>query len=235
MAEAHLGEPVTKAAVAIPSSFLHGQREATRAAAIDAGFKTVELIQEPTATAVAYGFEKQPDGSKILIFDLGAANLDVSVVAVQDKETRVLGTSGLAQFGGIFFEQNVHEHVRREFKKKFNREMNWSEIVSLRSVCGKAMRELDVSTVTSISIPNANFTMSLSRDTFVNLNKDYFQIVTRPIEEALANAKLSKSDIQHFILVGRSSRIVTIRETVIAFFGGKQPEKCDLLNRLFSS
>ena len=219
IAEKHLQCEVKEAVIAVPASFVDSQRVATKEAGQNAGFTNVELLNEPTAAAIAYGLEANIDGDNVLVFDLGAATLDVSLLTVQDRAFRVLDTSGVSRIGGIYFDREVTEHMAEEYRKKYGKDLDDDAKNLLRIACAHAKRELDTVSQTTIEIPG--FKTSLTRDKFNSLNAKLFSKVIPPINAVLTTASIDKSRVDHIVLVGGSSRIPRIIELVSDYFGGK--------------
>jgi heat shock 70kDa protein 1/2/6/8 len=223
IAEKRLRRKATEAVIAVPASFLNAQRVATEEAGKAAGFSKVHLFHEPTAAALAFGLETDVDGENVLVFDLGAATLDVSLLTVKDRNFSVLSTSGESRLGGIYFDRQIMEYAVNELRKQ-GKELDEIGTNVLRLACAEARKDLDSATQTSIKIES--FQIPLSRDKFNTLNENLFARVIPPIENVLGSTSTEKSRVDHIVLVGGSSRTPRIIELVSRFFNGKKPNMC---------
>ena len=230
-AEAHLGCDVTKAVVTVPAYFNDAQRAATKDAGVIAGLDIIRIINEPTAAAIAYGLDKVSSEEKnVLVFDLGGGTFDVSLLSVTDGVFEVLSTNGDTHLGGEDFDQRVMEYFVKVIKKKMGKDVrkDTRAMQKLRREVEKAKRALSNHHQTSIDIESLidgqDFSESLTRAKFEELNMDLFKNTLKPVMKVLEDGELTKKDITDIILVGGSTRIPKIRQLVKDFFNGKEPK-----------
>lgn len=216
IAEAYLQCEVHGVVITVPASFVDSQRVATKEAGRDAGFVNVQLLNEPTAAAIAYGLEANVDGENVLVFDLGAATLDVSLLTVENREFRVLATSGVPHIGGLYFDREVASYVTKEYIKTTGKDLDDDSKHRLLLACSNAKRKLDSAPQALISIPG--FSTTLSRDTFNMITTQLLTKIIPPIDEVLRIASIDKKRVDHIVLVGGSSRIPKITEIVSNYF-----------------
>ncbi|XP_041069016.1 heat shock 70 kDa protein 1A-like [Carcharodon carcharias] len=231
-AEAYLGHTVTKAVITVPAYFNDSQRQATKDAGVIAGLNVLRVINEPTAAAIAYGLDKKGRGDhNVLIFDLGGGTFDVSVLSIDDGIFEVKSTSGDTHLGGEDFDNRMVNHFIEEFKRKYKKDIiqNKRAVRRLRTACERAKRTLSSSTQASIEIDSLfegiDFYTSITRARFEELNSDLFRGTLEPVEKALRDAKLDKSQIHDVVLVGGSTRIPKIQKLLQEFFNGKELNK----------
>jgi len=229
-AEAYLGCNVTKAVVTVPAYFNDAQRAATKDAGVIAGLDIIRIINEPTAAAIAYGLDKvSSDEKNVLVFDLGGGTFDVSLLSVTDGVFEVLSTNGDTHLGGEDFDQRVMEYFMKVIKKKTGKDIRQDAraMQKLRREVEKAKRALSSSHQTRIEIESLidgqDFSETLTRAKFEELNMDLFKDTLKPVKKVLDDAELTKGDITDVILVGGSTRIPKIRQLVKEFFKGKEP------------
>merc|ERR1711887_109845 len=223
---------VKDAVVTVPAYFNDSQRQATKDAGVICGLNVLRIINEPTAAASAYGLDKKTSGeSNILIFDLGGGTFDVSILAIDDGIFEVKSTAGDTHLGGEDFDNRLVDHFTQEFKRKYKKDLasNKRSLRRLRTACERAKRTLSSSTQASIEIDSLydgeDFYTSISRARFEEMNSDLFKGTLDPVEKALNDAKLSKSDIHEIVLVGGSTRIPKIQKLLQDFFNGKELNK----------
>jgi len=228
-AEEYLGKNVTKAVVTVPAYFNDAQRAATKDAGIIAGLDIIRIINEPTAAAIAYGLEKSTDEKNVLVFDLGGGTFDVSLLTITDGVFEVLSTNGDTHLGGEDFDQRVMEHFFKLIKKKTGKDIRNDKRATqkLRREVEKAKRALSSAHQTRIEIESlvegADFSETLTRAKFEELNMDLFKNTLNPVKKVLEDAELTKKEIDDIVLVGGSTRIPKIRQLVKEFFNGKEP------------
>lgn len=233
-AEEFLGQDVTEAVVTVPAYFNDAQRQATKEAGEIAGLTIRRIINEPTAAALAYGFDKQGKDSKIVVFDLGGGTFDVSVLELGDGVFEVKSTNGDTHLGGDDFDKVIMDWLADEFKKDeavdlHKDPMAWQR---LKESAEKAKIELSSSQETEINLPYItavdgvpkHLVRKLSRAKFESLADSLVQRTMEPCQKALKDAGLTSADIDEVILVGGSTRIPKIQEVVEKFFG-KKPNK----------
>lgn len=228
-AEAYLGCPVKDAVVTVPAYFNDSQRQATKDAGAIAGLNVLRIINEPTAAALAYGLDKNLKGEKnILIFDLGGGTFDVSILTIDEGSMfEVRSTAGDTHLGGEDFDNRLVNYFVEEFKRKHKRELktNARAIRRLRTACERAKRTLSSSSEASIEIDalfeGIDFYSKITRARFEEMCMDLFRSTLEPVEKALQDSKLSKSQIHDIVLVGGSTRIPRIQKLLKDFFNGK--------------
>jgi len=231
-ASSHLGEKVTEAVITVPAYFNDAQRQATKTAGEIAGLKVLRIINEPTAAALAYGLEKKKNET-VLVFDLGGGTFDVSILDVGDGVCEVRSTSGDTHLGGDDFDKRLVDWVADEFKKDSGIDLRKDKqaLQRLYEAAQKAKCELSSTTETEISLPfitadasgPKHLSQKVSRAKFEDLIHDLVQRCMKPVEQALADAKLTAGDIDELILVGGSTRVPAVQELVKKLTGGKQP------------
>lgn len=231
-ASKYLGEKVTEAVITTPAYFNDAQRQATKDAGEIAGLKVLRIINEPTAAALAYGLEKKKNET-ILVFDLGGGTFDVSILDVGEGVCEVRSTSGDTHLGGDDFDKRVVDWLADEFKKDAGIDLRGDRqsLQRLYEAAEKAKCELSSTAETQVNLPfitadstgPKHLVMKLTRAKFEDLTHDLVQRCMKPVEQALADARLSAKDIDEVILVGGSTRIPAVQELVKKLTGGKQP------------
>ncbi|UAL10715.1 molecular chaperone DnaK [Caulobacter segnis] len=232
-AEAHLGEPVTKAVITVPAYFNDAQRQATKDAGKIAGLEVLRIINEPTAAALAYGLDKN-DGKKIAVYDLGGGTFDVSILEIGDGVFEVKSTNGDTFLGGEDFDLRIVDYLADEFKKEQGVDLRKDKLAlqRLREEAEKAKKELSSTAQYEVNLPfismNASgplhLNIKLSRAKLEALVDDLIARTIGPCEQALKDAGLKKSDIDEVILVGGMSRMPKVQQAVQDFFG-REPHK----------
>ena len=228
-AEAYLGQPVKQAVITVPAYFNDSQRQATKDAGAIAGLQVLRIINEPTAAALAYGLDKNLKGEKnVLIFDLGGGTFDVSILTIDEGSLfEVKATAGDTHLGGEDFDSRLVNHLADEFKRKFKKDVksNPRAIRRLRTAAERAKRTLSSSTEANIEIDalyeGIDFYTKVTRARFEELCADLFRSTLQPVEKALKDAKMDKSDIHDVVLVGGSTRIPKVQNLLQNFFCGK--------------
>jgi molecular chaperone DnaK len=233
-AEAYLGETVTQAVITVPAYFNDSQRQATKDAGKIAGLEVLRIINEPTAASLAYGLDKMDSAHKILVYDLGGGTFDVSILDLGDGVFEVLSTNGDTKLGGDDFDEKIMHFIADTFKAENGIDLMQDKMAvqRLKEAAEKAKIELSSSMQTNINLPfiTADATgpkhidLTLSRAKFNEITHDLVQRSIEPMKKALADAKLSLSDIDKIILVGGSTRIPAVVEAV-KNFTGKEPSK----------
>ena len=232
-AEAYLGEEVTQAVITVPAYFDDSQRQATKDAGRIAGLEVLRIINEPTASSLAYGLDKKKDET-IAVFDLGGGTFDISILDVGDGVFEVRSTNGDTFLGGDDWDQRVIDWVADEFKREqgINLREDRQALQRLKEACEKAKVELSTVMETDISLPfitadasgPKHLQMKLTRAKLEQLAEDLIERTIGPCKQALADAKLKPSDIDEIILVGGMIRMPAIQRKVAEFFG-KEPHK----------
>jgi len=233
-AEAYLGETVTQAVITVPAYFNDSQRQATKDAGKIAGLEVLRIINEPTAASLAYGLDKTDNNHKILVYDLGGGTFDVSILDLGDGVFEVLSTNGDTKLGGDDFDEKIMHYIADTFKAENGIDLMQDKMAlqRLKEAAEKAKIELSSSMQTNINLPfiTADATgpkhidLTLTRAKFNEITHDLVQRSIEPMKKALADAKLSLSDIEKIILVGGSTRIPAVVEAV-KNFTGKEPSK----------
>lgn len=230
-AETYLGAPVTSAVITVPAYFNDAQRQATKDAGTIAGLNVERIINEPTAAAMAYGFDniKAEDGEKnILVFDLGGGTFDVSLLTIDSGVFEVRATGGDVHLGGEDFDNRMVKYFIDEFKRKNKKDLSTSDrsLRRLRTACERAKRTLSSQLSADVEIDalfeGIDFVSTISRAKFEDLCSDYFNSTMIPVENVLKDAKMSKADVHEVVLVGGSTRIPKVRELLSKFFNGKK-------------
>jgi len=230
-AEDFLGQEVTEAVITVPAYFNDSQRQATKEAGEIAGLKVSRIINEPTAGALAFGLDKKDKDQTIVVYDLGGGTFDVSILELGDGVFEVKSTNGDTHLGGDDFDEVIIDWMAEEFKKQENIDLRKDPMAlqRLKDAAEKAKIELSSSSETDINLPYVtavdgvpkHLVNKLTRAKFEQLADALVERTLKPCEEALKDAGLSKSDIDEVILVGGSTRIPKIQETVEKFFGKK--------------
>jgi len=228
VAEDYLGEPVSDAVITVPAYFNDAQRQATKDAGRIAGLNVSRIINEPTAAALAYGFDKKID-QKIAVFDLGGGTFDISVLEVGDNVVEVKATNGDTHLGGDNFDEAILDWMISEFKKDQGIDLGTDKMAlqRLKEAAEKAKIELSSTQETEVNLPfitadqsgPKHMNLRLNRAKFDQLTDDLVKRSLEPCKKALADAGWSTSDIDEVILVGGSTRIPAIQEAVTKYFG----------------
>ncbi|KAF9048024.1 heat shock protein 70, partial [Hymenopellis radicata] len=230
-AEAYLGEKVTHAVVTVPAYFNDAQRQATKDAGTIAGLVVLRIINEPTAAAIAYGLNKKGGESQIIVYDLGGGTFDVSLLSIDDGVFEVLATAGDTHLGGEDFDNRVIDYLVKSYKKKTGTDVtsNLRAMGKLKREVEKAKRTLSNQQSTRIEIESFedgnDFSETLTRAKFEELNMDLFRKTMKPVEQVLKDANVKKEDIDEIVLVGGSTRIPKVQQLLKEYFGGKEPSK----------
>lgn len=231
IAEAYLGKEITHAVITCPAYFDDSQRASTKDAGTIAGLNVLRIINEPTAAAIAYGLDKKVKETNIIVYDLGGGTFDVSLLTLDEGVFEVVATNGDTHLGGEDFDERVMQHFVKIFKKKHNIDIreNDKSLAKLRREVEKAKRALSSATEVKIEIENfadgIDFSETLTRARFEELNNDLFRKTLKPLETVLKDADMKKSDIQEVVLVGGSTRIPKVQKLVKDFFNGKEPNR----------
>ncbi|MEI7648519.1 MAG: molecular chaperone DnaK [Methanomicrobiales archaeon] len=232
-AEAYLGEKITKAVVTVPAYFNDAQRQATKDAGKIAGLDVMRIINEPTASALAYGIDKEQDAT-VLVYDLGGGTFDVSILTLGDGVFEVKSTAGNNHLGGDDFDQRVTDYLVEEFRKKEGIDLRTDPYAMqrLRDASENAKIELSQRQSTNINLPY--ITQDKSGPKFLNIDLtkakleqligDLVESTVGPVKQALSDAKLEAKDIDHVLLVGGSTRVPLVQDTVKKLLG-KEPDK----------
>ncbi len=232
-AETYLGEKVTEAVITVPAYFNDAQRQATKDAGKIAGLDVKRIINEPTAAALAYGLDNEKE-QKIMVYDLGGGTFDVSIIEIGDGVIEVLATSGDNKLGGDDFDERITQHMIDEFKKMEGVDLSGDKMAMqrLREAAEKAKKELSSATTTNINLPfitataegPKHFDMNLTRAKFNELTHDLVERTAVPVQNALRDAGLTASELGQVLLVGGSTRMLSVQEKVKQLTG-KEPSK----------
>ncbi|WP_237036312.1 molecular chaperone DnaK [Mediannikoviicoccus vaginalis] len=233
-AEHFLGEKITEAVITVPAYFTDSQRQATKDAGQIAGLNVRRIINEPTAAALAYGLDKDHDQHKIMVYDLGGGTFDVSILEVGDGVFEVLSTRGNNKLGGDDFDNAVIDYLAEEFKKENGIDLRQdpTSLQRLKDAAEKAKKELSTTLSSNINLPfitavngvPAHLNMDLSRSKFEELTEHLVEKTIDPVKQALKDAGLQASDIESVLLVGGSTRIPAVQESVKKLIG-RDPQK----------
>ncbi|KAG7343889.1 chaperone protein DnaK [Nitzschia inconspicua] len=234
-AEAYLGEDITRAVITVPAYFNQAQKEATRDAARIAGLTVERIINEPTAAAIAYGLDQGTDAQdqNVLVFDLGGGTFDVTLLNIDEGVFEVLSSEGDTHLGGEDFDQRVMQYLVKKIQKSTNGKIDISNdnraLQKLRKEVERVKRALSSQNQARVEIedlvPGYDLQDTLTRARFEELNLDLFKQTLKPVESVLKVAGLDKSEVDHVVLVGGSTRIPKIQEMLSDFFDGKQLSK----------
>ncbi|MCM3596290.1 molecular chaperone DnaK [Metabacillus idriensis] len=233
-AEDYLGEPVTKAVITVPAYFNDAERQATKDAGKIAGLEVERIINEPTAAALAYGLDKTDQDQTILVYDLGGGTFDVSVLELGDGVFEVRSTAGDNRLGGDDFDQVIIDYLVSEFKKENGIDLSKDKMAlqRLKDAAEKAKKDLSGVSSTQISLPfitageagPLHLEVTLSRAKFEELSSELVERTMGPVRQALKDAGLTKNEIDKVILVGGSTRIPAVVETIKKELG-QEPSK----------
>ena len=234
-AESYLGETITQAVITVPAYFDDSQRQATKDAGEIAGLEVLRIINEPTASSLAYNIEKDADEELIMVYDLGGGTFDVSILELSGGIFEVKSTSGDTHLGGDDFDNMIVEHIVAEFKKSEGIDFSKDNTVIQRLIDAAEKAKIELSSVqsTNINLPfitvDANgqpkhLDMDLSRAQFNKLTSELVNKTVKPMEDALKAAKLTKDDINKVLLIGGSTRIPAVVDAVKKVTG-KDPYK----------
>ena len=233
-AENYLGQQVTQAVITVPAYFSDSQRQATKDAGRIAGLEVLRIINEPTAAALAYGMDKEDTDQKIMVYDLGGGTFDVSILEIGDGVFEVLATSGNNRLGGDDFDERIMNYLAEEFKKSQGIDLKTDKMAMqrLKEAAEKAKIELSGMQQTNINLPfiTADSTgpkhmdITLTRAKFEELIRDLVESTTGPVNQALSDAGLTSDKIDKVLLVGGSTRVPLVQETVKKITG-KEPHK----------
>ncbi len=224
-AEAYLGEKVEKAVITVPAYFNDAQRQATKDAGKIAGLEVERIINEPTASALAFGLDKdQNEEHKILVYDLGGGTFDVSILDIADGTFEVLATAGDTHLGGDDFDNKIIDWLADNFKKEHNIDLKADKMAfqRLKEAAEKAKKDLSGTLQAQISLPfisagaegPLHLDATLTRAQFDAMTKDLVERTMIPVRNALKDAKLNASDLDQVLLVGGSTRIPAVQEAV---------------------
>jgi molecular chaperone DnaK len=233
-AEAYLGETITDAVITVPAYFSDAQRQATKEAGEIAGLNVLRIINEPTAAALAYGLDKGGKEQTVLVFDLGGGTFDVSLLELADGVIEVKATSGDNNLGGDDWDQRIIDHLVKTFRGQHGIDLSQDKMAMqrLKEAAEKAKIELSAATTTNINLPYItagpsgplHLDVTLSRAEFQRMTQDLLERCKGPFEQAIKDAGIKVSDVDHVILVGGSTRMPAVSD-LVRQLTGKEPNK----------
>jgi heat shock protein 5 len=231
IAETYLGDEVKNAVVTVPAYFNDAQRQATKDAGTIAGLNVLRIINEPTAAAIAYGLDKKAKEKNILVYDLGGGTFDVSILTIDEGVFEVLATNGDTHLGGEDFDQRIMEHFLKQIKSKAKVDLSKDKrgLAKLRREIEKAKRSLSSVHQVKVEIESLvdgeDFSETLTRARFEELNNDLFRKTLKPVGQVLKDSGLKKTEIHEIVLVGGSTRIPKVQQLIKDFFNNKEPNR----------
>ncbi|MGC4768770.1 molecular chaperone DnaK [Micromonospora sp. DT44] len=233
-AEAYLGEQITDAVITVPAYFNDSQRQATKEAGEIAGFNVLRIVNEPTAAALAYGLDKGSKEQTVLVFDLGGGTFDVSLLELAEGVIEVKSTSGDNHLGGDDWDQRIIDHLVKTFRGEHGIDLGQDKMAlqRLREAAEKAKIELSAATTTNINLPYItagsagplHLDVTLSRAEFQRMTQDLLDRCKGPFEQAVKDAGIKISDVEHVILVGGSTRMPAVTD-LVKQLTGRDPNK----------
>ena len=233
-AEEFIGDKVEKAVITVPAYFDDDQRQATKDAGKIAGLDVIRIVNEPTAASLAYGLDKKHGEEKILVFDLGGGTLDVTIMEFGDGVFEVKSTSGDTQLGGTDMDAALMKYILKKIKEQHNADLEDDDTAMqrIRESAEKAKIELSTTIETDIQLPYltvtdsgpVNFSMKINRSELEKIISDLIEKCRKPVEQALKDSKLNKSDISKVILVGGPTRMPIVQKFIETYIG-KKPER----------
>ena len=231
-AEDFLGDQVKKAVITVPAYFNNSQREATKKAGEMAGFEEVRILNEPTAAAIAYGYQNKSDKEKIvLVFDLGGGTFDVSIVKIYNKNYEVLAINGDSHLGGEDFNNLLVDYIIKDFSEMNDIDLKFNKKAMRRIIKSVEEAKKDLSNLNEVTIDidgiceGEDLNMVISRPTYEELCQDLWDKCIKIMEKTIIDANLTKYQIDDIVLAGGSSRTPKIQEMIKDFFEGKKPYK----------
>ncbi|MFI2708782.1 molecular chaperone DnaK [Micromonospora sp. NPDC018662] len=233
-AEAYLGEQIADAVITVPAYFNDGQRQATKEAGEIAGFNVLRIVNEPTAAALAYGLDKGSKEQTVLVFDLGGGTFDVSLLELAEGVVEVKSTSGDNQLGGDDWDQRIIDHLVKTFRGEHGIDLSQDKMAMqrLKEAAEKAKIELSAATTSNINLPYItagsagplHLDVTLSRAEFQRMTQDLLDRCKGPFEQAVKDAGIKVSDVDHVILVGGSTRMPAVTD-LVKQLTGRDPNK----------
>lgn len=230
-AESYLGEKVTHAVVTVPAYFNDAQRQATKDAGTIAGMTVMRIINEPTAAAIAYGLDKNEGEKNILVFDLGGGTFDVTLLTIENGVFEVLSTNGDTHLGGEDFDQRVMKFFIKKFKKSHKKDISSDKkaMQKLRREVERVKRSLSTQHQARLEIESLidgiDFSETLTRARFEELNIDLFKKTLQPVAKVLSDGDMKKNEVDEIVMVGGSTRIPKVQQLIKDYFNGKEPNR----------
>jgi heat shock protein 5 len=231
IAETYLGKTVNHAVVTVPAYFNDAQRQATKDAGTISGLSVQRIINEPTAAAIAYGLDKKGGEKNILVFDLGGGTFDVTLLTIDNGVFEVLATNGDTHLGGEDFDQRVMQYFIKALKKRDGTDITTDKraLQKLRREVERVKRTLSSQHQARLEIEGlidgVDFSETLTRARFEELNLDLFKKTLGPVQKVLEDADMSKTEVDEIVLVGGSTRIPKVQQLLKEFFDGKEPSR----------
>jgi len=231
VAEAFIGKTVKDAVVTCPAYFNDAQRSATKDAGTIAGLNVVRMINEPTAAAIAYGIDKTSGEKNIMVFDFGGGTLDVTILTIDNGVFEVMSTSGDTHLGGEDLDQKLMEYLLQQFKKKAGKDATKDKkaVQKLKRDVERAKIQLSSQHQVRVEIESfhdgQDLVETVTRAKFEELSSEIFKRTLKPVQQALDDAKLKKSEIHDVVLCGGSSRIPKVQQMLKDYFNGKEPHR----------
>lgn len=221
-AESYLGGQIKDAVITVPAYFNDSQRQATKDAGVISGLNVLRIINEPTAAALSFGFDKMPNGKTLAIYDLGGGTFDISILEVNENVFEVKSTNGDTMLGGDDVDHALIDYVLSEFKNKEGLDLrnDSTALQRIKEACETAKIELSSTNQTSINLPYITITQKGPKNIFMNITRSKFEqlietLVTRslkPIDNCLRDANLKKDEVDEVVLVGGSTRIPIVQK-----------------------
>jgi len=234
-AETYLGETITDAVITVPAYFEDAQRQATKEAGEIAGLNVLRIVNEPTAAALAYGLDKGESEQTILVFDLGGGTFDVSLLEIGEGVIEVKATAGDNHLGGDDWDQKVVEHLVKQFNVANGIDLSKDKLAMqrLREAAEKAKIELSGAQSTNVNLPYItagaegplHLDVTITRAEFQRMTQDLLERVKAPFNQAIRDAGINVSAIDHVVMVGGSTRMPAVTDVVRDLTGGKEPNK----------
>lgn len=228
IAETHIGKQITNAVITVPAYFNDAQRQATKDAGTIAGLNVLRIINEPTAAAMAYGFERSANKECVLVFDLGGGTFDVSLLVINNGVYEIKATAGDTHLGGEDFDNALVDYLVGQFKTcNTGHTLSSKAIITMKREAERVKKNLSTSLTTEVdvTIDGIDFTKTISRALFEELNSENFEKCLDPVKKVLIDANVLSSEIDEIVLVGGSTRIPKIQELLKEFFEGKELSK----------
>merc|ERR1712166_554726 len=229
-AENYLGKEVKHSVITVPAYFSDAQRQSTKDAGVISGMNVLRIINEPTASAIAYGLDKKTE-KNILVYDLGGGTFDVSLLTIDNGVFEVVATNGDTHLGGEDFDQRVMAHFIKMFNKKHNKDLTKDKraLQKLRREVEKAKRALSSTHQARVEIEalmdGLDLSETLTRARFEEINADLFKNTLGPVKQVMEDSGLKKTLIDEIVLVGGSTRIPKVQQLIKDFFNGKEPNR----------
>merc|ERR1712166_218165 len=229
-AENYLGKEVKHSVITVPAYFSDAQRQSTKDAGVISGMNVLRIINEPTASAIAYGLDKKTE-KNILVYDLGGGTFDVSLLTIDNGVFEVVATNGDTHLGGEDFDQRVMAHLMKIFNKKHSKDMGKDKraIQKLRREVEKAKRALSSTHQARVEVEaifdGLDLSETLTRARFEEINADIFKNALGPVKQVLDDSGLKKNQTDEIVLVGGSTRIPKVQQLMKDFFNGKEPNR----------